>query len=234
MITHDMHFDQLAACMNIQKSELRFLNPQYKKDFIPAKNKPRHLLLPVELIDDYIAIEDTVYLYKDSIYLNSKSLTYKPSESSPGNYAPATQPSGSEKLLYTIKSGDAVGLIASWYNVGIAELKAWNGMYSNNIRAGKKLVVYVPKEKLNYYSGVDNMSKAAKQKRNGINPDSGKKIQAPLDSNYEYYTVKSGDNPWIIANKFSGISVNEILKLNGITNASSLQVGQKIKIRKKI
>ena len=70
MIHHDVHFDQIAACMNIDKEELRFLNPQYKRDLIPANNRPRHLLLPVERIDDFIAIEDSVYLYKDSIYLN--------------------------------------------------------------------------------------------------------------------------------------------------------------------
>ena len=115
----------------------------------------------------------------------------------------------------------------------MSELKAWNGLYSNNIRAGAKLTVYVPEAKVASYELVDKMSKSAKQKREGVNPESGKKIQEPLDPDYEYYTVKSGDNPWIISQKYPGISVNDIMELNNITNASSLHVGQKIKIRKK-
>jgi len=53
------------------------------------------------------------------------------------------------------------------------------------------------------------------------------------DPKYEYYTVQSGDNPWSIANKYPGVTVEDIMKLNNISNPSSLKVGQKLKIRKK-
>ncbi len=232
-INNDMHFDQIAACVNITKEDLRFLNPQYKRDLIPAKNKTRHLLLPVELIADFVRAEDTIHLHKESFYLNPAKIAYSPTSSSTGTYPAASQPSGTKTLTYTIKSGDAIGLIASWYDVNISELKAWNGLYSNTIRAGKKLTIYVPEAKAASYEMVNKMSKAAKQKREGVHPETGTAAPEPLDPNYEYYTVKSGDNPWIIAQKFPGVSPSDILALNGIQNASALKVGQKLKIRKK-
>ena len=173
-----------------------------------------------------------------SIYLNPKKIAYKPQTSSASTYVSAQQPAGTEAVYYTIKSGDALGLIASWYDVGISEIKRWNGMYSNRIRAGKKLVIYVPEEKLSYYKPVNTMSKAEKQKREGVVEKNSTKKQSSerfkkMFGRYEYYTVQSGDNPWVIAKKYPGISASDIMRLNNIDNPSALKVGQKIKIRKK-
>ena len=44
------------------------------------------------------------------------------------------------------------------------------------------------------------------------------------------YTVKSGDNLWIIAKKYSGVSAQNLMDFNGIDG--NLTVGQKIKIPK--
>ncbi len=45
------------------------------------------------------------------------------------------------------------------------------------------------------------------------------------------YTLKSGDNPWLIAQKF-GISTEELLKENKNLNPKSLQIGQVLKLPK--
>jgi len=43
------------------------------------------------------------------------------------------------------------------------------------------------------------------------------------------YTVKSGDTFWGISRKF-GVNVNELMKVNGIQNASALKIGAVLKI----
>ena len=43
---------------------------------------------------------------------------------------------------YTIKSGDALGIIAEKYHVYVSQLKKWNNLYSNKIVAGKTLKIY--------------------------------------------------------------------------------------------
>ena len=47
------------------------------------------------------------------------------------------------------------------------------------------------------------------------------------------YTVKKGDTIWDIVKMYESVSVSDILSLNGISDPQKIQVGQKIKIKKK-
>ena len=58
-------------------------------------------------------------------------------------------------------------------------------------------------------------------------PDASKQI-AP--SNFVYHTVQPGDTLWSISQKYPGTTVDEIKKLNRISNSKSLKAGSKIKI----
>lgn len=43
---------------------------------------------------------------------------------------------------YTIKNGDTLGGIAKKFRCSVKQLKAWNGLKDDNIRAGRKLKIY--------------------------------------------------------------------------------------------
>ncbi len=47
-----------------------------------------------------------------------------------------------DKITYTIRSGDTLGGIAARYKVKVSDLKRWNGLSSDFIREGRKLVIY--------------------------------------------------------------------------------------------
>lgn len=47
----------------------------------------------------------------------------------------------SENTYYTVKSGDNLGLIARKFGTTVSQLKAWNGLHSDFIRAGQKLII---------------------------------------------------------------------------------------------
>ncbi len=145
------------------------------------------------------------------------------------------QPEGTTLLNYTVKSGDMLGLIASWYKVTVNELMAWNGLSSTRLSIGQNIKVYVKTDQLSKFSNMNTMSFDEKQKSSGSSSSNKTVTGAGTreDASYEYYTVQSGDSPYSIAKKFPGTTAESIMKLNNISNASGLQIGQKLKIRKK-
>ncbi|MCK9254671.1 MAG: LysM peptidoglycan-binding domain-containing protein [Bacteroidales bacterium] len=145
----------------------------------------------------------------------------------------AQQPEGTTELIYTVKSGDVLGRIASWYKVSLNELMAWNGLGSSRLSIGQKLKVYVKDALVSTYIGVDQMNYDDKQRLAGQSTSTSTKAETKEDPAYEYYTVQSGDNPYSISKKFPGTTSDGIMQLNGISDPSKLRIGQRLKIKKK-
>lgn len=231
-IHQPLHFKQVADLLNVKVDYLRTLNPQYRKDLIPS-GTDYALRLAINDASNFAAIEDSVYAYKRDTYFVNGRTTVKPEYT---QYSPNT-PKNKATVYYTVKSGDAVGLIADWYDVRTSDLRYWNNIRRNVIRIGQKIKVYVPKNKTEYYSGINSMSYANKQRLSGktasSNSGNAPKKNAPLDADYEYYTVRSGDNLWTIAKKYTGISNKDIMGLNNLSASSKLWIGQKLKIKRK-
>ena len=47
-----------------------------------------------------------------------------------------------ETIVYKVKQGDNLGLIAKKYSVTVAKLKQWNRLKSDLIRPGQKIYIY--------------------------------------------------------------------------------------------
>lgn len=231
MLNKRVHFEQISHVLGMSLKELRSLNPQYRRDIIPAKNKNYVLRLPFDKITRFIDLQDSIFAYKDSVYFNPETLSKTPQYNS---YVPEPPTKNHTKLTYHVKSGDNLGYIASWYGVGVSNLRYWNNIRRNMIRVGQKLVIYVPKSKVSKYKNIDQMSFAQKQ------AFIGKKVvvtekSAPEENlkpgEYELYTVRRGDTLWDISKLYRGVTENDIMRWNGITNANKIAVGQKLKIK---
>ena len=239
MVNDTLHLRQVSEVLNIPLDQLRDLNPQYKRDIIPGHIKPYPLRLPASKTLAFIDNEKTIYTYKDSIffapnvYVNPARYTARGYSHS---YKPCTSYStkGRTKLYYTVKPGDTFGQIADWYDVGVRQLKCWNNRYSNKIRVGEKLVVYVPSSKVSYYKKINGMSNAQKAQIANYSHSSTQSTQK-LDPNYVYYKVRKGESLYTIAQKFPGISHIDLMKINGFSSyqAKNLKPGQYIKIKHK-
>jgi membrane-bound lytic murein transglycosylase D len=236
MVNKDIHLSQISEVMHIQLGELRALNPQYKTGFIPGSTKPQSLTLPLNHLSDFIDLNDTIRNYKPDIYLNKKNLTVNPTRSS--YISPDVK--GKTKLYYTVKDGDNLGFISEWYRVGLSDLRYWNDIYGNTIRVGQKLAVFVDPSKVGFYSTINTMSFAEKQSSIGksiqANPNpqiASNSVVSDSDSDYIMYTVQYGDTIWDIVKKFDSVSAIDVLSLNSISDPGKIQVGQKLKIKKK-
>jgi membrane-bound lytic murein transglycosylase D len=234
LVNKPLHFEQVADLLNLKVSYLRDLNPQFRRDVIPAGKRSYPLRLDFDHATNFASLEDTIYQHQKTKYFSAGQTVVSPSKTD----HPPVAPKGSEKLYYTVRSGDAVGLIAEWYGVRASDLRYWNNINRNLIRVGQKLVIYKPKGKAEKYKNINTMSYAEKQASIGktVNTQAAqRKITTPLDDSYIYYTVRKGDNLWSIAEKYPGVSNKDIMSLNNLTedDVKRISPGQQLKIKKK-
>lgn len=228
-INRKLHLKQLSQVLNIPLKQLQDLNPQYRKNIIPAGKQTFALELPLDKVRNFITLRDSIFAYKDSVFFRQQ-IVRNPGSS---HFVPQT-PSGKEKLYYKVKPGDNLGYIAEWYNVRASELRHWNNIRGNLIRAGQTLVVYVPEDKVSHYKPINSMSFKEKQKRIGqpvARNDQQEKTKK--GDNYIYYKVKYGDTLWDIARKYPGVSQDDLIQLNDLQNAREIQVGEYLKVKRK-
>lgn len=110
---------------------------------------------------------------------------------------------------YVVQAGDTLWKISSTYGVSIDQIKKLNGLSSDFLNIGQKLIL----------TGNTNQTAVA--------------VPAPAaniatTANTAVYVVKSGDSLWAIANKL-GTSVENIKAINGLSS-DNLQIGQTLKI----
>lgn len=80
-------------------------------------------------------------LKNDNVYPGQKLIVgYK---TGPAKEAPKSPvaPKKSSKVYYTVKSGDTLSEIARKYGVTVKEIKTWNGLKSDQLRVGQKLLI---------------------------------------------------------------------------------------------
>jgi membrane-bound lytic murein transglycosylase D len=234
MVNKDIHLTQISEVMKIPLGELRALNPQYRTGLVPGSSKPQVLTLPMNHLSDFIDLNDTIRHYKPEVYLNRNIQIEDPSRS---GFVPADI-KGKTKLIYTVKDGDTPGFISEWYHVGLSELRYWNNIYNHTIRVGQKLVIYVDPSRADYYSKINSMSSADKQKLLGKTASPGASIaqntiSSKDEGDYIIYTVRYGDTIWDIVKQFDNVTTTDVLNLNNISDPAKIHVGQKLKIKRK-
>jgi membrane-bound lytic murein transglycosylase D len=139
MTSERIHLRQIAECINIPIELLRQLNPQYPKDIVPG-SKDYAICLPLDKTGDFILHQDTILTHRADELINTrrKEIELLQKTSVNGAY------SVNGVTYYKIKEGDTLGAIALKFKVSVKQIKAWNGMTSDFIRAGKTLKILVP------------------------------------------------------------------------------------------
>ena len=134
--THRQYLKQIAANLDITIEELRRLNPQYARDIIPGA-KEYAICLPIELSGAYIDQQDSILAYqaKELIHNRRAEIDLMQKTGLNGGY------SVNGVTYYKIKEGDTLGGIAAKFHVSVKRLKAFNGLTSDLIRAGKTLKI---------------------------------------------------------------------------------------------
>lgn len=207
-VNKNLHFEQISAVVGIPVDELKNYNPQYIQNIIPGNSGEHILQLPFNYTVPFVEKEKEVYAYKDSVYFNpiTKESIRKNAATSNGG-----------DRVHIVKRGETLGHIAMKYHVSVKNLMRWNGLTSKSVlRIGQRIRIYGG-------SGPAVSSSSGGSKSSATTSKSG---------GYEWYTIKKGDTLLGIAYKFKGVSLNDILRLNGLNKNSKIYPGRKIKIRK--
>lgn len=246
MVNEPVHLKQVAGVLDIPIELLRDINPQYRQDIVPGTaTKGYAIAIPQDQVAAFIDLQDSIFAYKDSLFFDPGKMVATPQHYT-SRYSVDLPSDKYDKLYYSVKSGDNVGYIADWYDVRASDLRYWNNISRNIIRVGQKLVIYKPKGKSAGYGDLDQMSFAEKQKFAGravttagtstvsSSPGNNSAGVTSADSGeYITYRVREGDNLWVIARKYPGVSETDISSLNNITDASKIKPGQLLKIMPK-
>lgn len=217
LIDRSLKFEALNHVLNTSSKEIHFLNPVLNKTTFPSNYLA---FLPKGKRSEYNTLKDSIYFYQDSVMLKPKI-----------EETDFVIPKDGEPYVYTVKSGDVLGLIADRNNVKVSQLQAWNNISGTMINVGQKLTIYskgTKPEIIKRKEIKEPKSKAKKQLTNSIKKQPNSNSNNP--SVLKVYTVESGDNLWIIAKKYSGVSAQNLMDFNGIDG--NLTVGQKINIPK--
>ena len=208
LIEHKLKFEAINHIIKTKSKDFKFLNPILNRAIFPNNYTA---YFPKGTKEKFNQFKDSIYLYQDSVMLKPEPVPPK-----------FVIPKNGEPYVYTVKSGDVLGVIAERFNVRVSQIQDWNNLNGTRIDIGQKLTIY-GKKKPTEENLTPKVNKQKVPKPKDKTPITSKGTQTT-------YTVKSGDNLWVIAKKFSGVSAQNIMDFNGIDG--NLDVGQVLKIPK--
>lgn len=136
---------------------------------------------------------------------------------------PQTQPAPSGNMVdVTVRKGDVLEKIAKANGTTVDAILKANNLKTDKLKIGQVLHVPVNTRK------PAQSTKPAQPNKPLASADNSPAVKADP----EYYTVKSGDNPWKIAKQFN-LKVDELLKLNNLNeeSARNMKIGDKVRVK---
>lgn len=159
-----IHFNQIAAVLNIPVDEIRMLNPQFLKDVIPGDYRPYTLTLPTQQCLSYVMSEKRIADYDSELYARRSHVepgaqpadpVLPESDHGAANLASASRQSvnaeTNNELAHTglveqmtvrthvVDRGESLRDIARKYGVSATDIKRWNHLRRGKVREGDSL-----------------------------------------------------------------------------------------------
>jgi len=126
-------------------------------------------------------------------------------------------PEGKTPVKYVVKSKDNLLDIADLFDVRVSDLRNWNNLpYTSRVKVGQELTIYVPKDKVDYYSRINEMSEKEKSEILFVNSD----------ESWIEHKIRSGESLSSIAAKY-GVTVAQLKEWNNL-KSNNIYKGKKL------
>lgn len=199
----ELDLEQLAQVTGVCVEDLELLNPSIKNRLIPSSHK--HIALNVPAAKAAL-ISENYQIFKDDVTLTDERIVALRTAKLIEPAISAGEATGT-LITYKVKSGDVLGSIAQRHGTSVTNIKNLNNLRSNTIRVGQSLQIYSN----NTSASTPTVTKAI----------------ATTETGSKVYTVQPGDSLWLISKKLSGVTIDEIKKLNNL-NSNQIKPGQKL------
>jgi membrane-bound lytic murein transglycosylase D len=227
VVKEPMSFAQVGAALDVSVEEIKYFNPQYRKDIIPPGGNS--LCLQKDKIGTFLTNETEIYAAIKAQNTENAGL--------------ANTATKEVALTHVVKSGQRLSDIARKYGVTVSDLKTWNYIGRRGLKPGKKLTVYITKPIEGKVENVETKAGETQLANNNDTTDNKKLADnvAPkkpvakskpiaVTGTETFHTIKPGESLYMVSVKYK-VSLDEILKLNGLSKNATLSIGQKIRLR---
>jgi membrane-bound lytic murein transglycosylase D len=218
----------IADATNTPLELLTYLNPVYKRGIVPDADEPMAVRLPSNKI---------------STYLSNLSSIFKPEDANASALMAANDLGDNDndndvslRKVHKVKRGEHLQTIANRYSCSVAELKKWNHLRSTKLVAGQRLTVFVADKKKtekvaeNTQAGSgQSLASKSENKDSSQATKQDNRIEKSIGEKVVFHTVAPGDTLWKIAQRYQGITVEQIKQLNNL-QSNELKVGTKLKV----
>lgn len=254
-VNQETSLDHIASVINTPLPILQYLNPVFKKNYIPSAEEAFVLRLPSNKAGTFIANAEAIFnKYKQAENLLAMEINSAQAISTAVG-TQAVYVTKEIKKTHVVKSGEYLSGIANKYNCTLSEVKNWNRLKSTTIYPGQKIVVYVtvkqkvelvkvasakaadsqaPGQPVLLTSSNDSVTTQKVHKSQPTTVLATTKTSTEKSSSekvkYIYHVIQPGDTLWDIAQRYEGVTVKQLKETNRISDTKGLKVGTKLKV----
>ena len=213
-VSDTLNFETISKFIDLSIKEIENINPVLTgKKVLP--NAKTAFYLPSKNAAEFETKYNQFIIYQKEEEIRKKEALEKLRKQLESGIPDLTK---FKAVIYSVKSGDVLGKIASTNKVKVSQIKQWNNLKSDRIDINQKLTLYVPKN-----SSVQLPRETADNKIN-----SKPTLPVPGKGTPIIYVVKNGESLWLISQKYPGVSAENIMEWNGCTER--IKPGMELKI----
>ncbi|QCR25188.1 lytic transglycosylase [Pontibacter sp. SGAir0037] len=237
-VSHALDLEKLAEELHMAPEVILALNPEIKQKMLPDHTRNYALRIPAhrsallasstDLSCILAAAKPTPPPVIQDIPAKAPVMLASANTSNNDTItAKSPAPKKAEEKTYLVQKGDNLIQIARSHNVTVEELKEWNNLNGAYITVNQKLTIH---QSAAAQPEENTLLASAEAKAEPVAKTTAKAApkQAPVAKVKEMiHHVQPGDTLWNISQRYDGISVEQIKKLNKL-KSDNLKPGQKL------
>jgi membrane-bound lytic murein transglycosylase D len=224
---------KLSGELHMKPNELLALNPEIKNGELPDNIKNYKLRIPASRTPLLASTSDKECILLAAAPTKAPVFEPEPAKAQVMYASTKTEVPKSEKvastegltlsdkITYKVQKGDNLTAIANKHNVTVEQLQEWNELNGSLIKYNQQLVIMKPAALLamNQEPAPEPAIKKNTSKQSAV--------EAKVQQEQLIHQVQPGDTLWNISQRYNGITVEQIKKLNKL-KTNDIKPGQQL------